>query len=260
MKTFPFLVTRLGRMLTLVGFLFSTLGALTNARSELLFADSFNYSVGKLDGQGPPPGSPPGQGGWVASNNQPRVASHDLIFGAGTCARLHSILGTVSDEAIAAIGPVTPDYGVVWIGFLMKKEEGDLRNGFAVVVVIGESISDPSVGIGMLFDRKRYGLDNNTGAPGSKSLSDVTVTGQTTWLVTKLDFTAGQEYLWINPSSDGEPDIADADADLKMTPEFQAVGFHNLRLRVGYAHATFQFDELRAGTEFADVVLPQRAR
>lgn len=260
MKPFPFLVTRLGWMLTLVGFFFSTLGALTNARSELLFADSFNYGTGKLDGQGPPPGSPPGQGGWVAINNEPRVAPHDLIFGFGSCARLHSILGTISDEALAAIGPVTPGDGVVWIGFLMRKPTGDVRNGFAVVVVIGESISDPSVGIGMLFDRNRYGLDNNTGDPGSKSLSDVIVNGRTAWLVTKLDFIAGQEYLWINPSSDSEPDIADADADLKMTPEFQAVGFHNLRLRVGYARAAFQFDELRAGTEFADVVLPQRAR
>gem|GEM_PF-5337737 len=239
-----------------IAFLLCAFVPLSSARSELLFAESFTYSPGKLDGLGPPPGSPPGQGGWVANNNEPRVAPHGLYFGAGNCARLHNIFGTLSDEAIAAIGPVMPDYGVVWIGFLMRKPTGDVRDGFAVVVAIGESISDPSVGIGMLFDRGRYGLDNNTGDPGSKSLSDVMVSGQITWLVTKLDFIAGEEYLWINPSSDSEPDITDADADLKMTPEFQAVGFRNLRLRVGYGRAVFHFDELRAGTEFADVVLP----
>jgi hypothetical protein len=231
------------------------------ARAELLFADSFDYPEGNLGGQGPPPGSPPGQGGWVASNNEPRVAPHGLSYGgilsAGNCARLHSIFGAISDEAVAAIGPVTPDYGTVWIGFLMRKPKGDVREGFAVVVAIGESITDPSVGIGMLFDRNRYGLDNDTGLPGSKSVSDVSVSGQTAWLVTKLDFIAGHEYLWIDPSPESEPDIADAAADLKMTPEFQAVGFPFLRLRVGYARAVFQFDELRVGTAFTDVVNPE---
>lgn len=251
------------RPLVVIGLLFVECLSVAGGRGELLFSDSFHYPVDNLDGQGPPPGSPPGQGAWFASNNEPRVAPHGLdfagILSAGNCARLHSIFGSISDEAIAAIGPVTPDYGVVWIGFLMRKIKGDVRSGFAVVAVIGESIDDPSVGIGMLFDRNRYGLDNNTGDPGSKSLSDVSVSGQVAWLVTKLDFSAGHEYLWVDPSPPSEPDIADADADLKMTPEFQAVGFPNVRLRVGYARAVFQFDELRVGTEFADVVNPEAA-
>jgi hypothetical protein len=33
--------------------------ALSNASGGLLFSDSFDYPVGNLDGQGPPPGSPP---------------------------------------------------------------------------------------------------------------------------------------------------------------------------------------------------------
>jgi len=76
----------------------------------------------------------------------------------------------------------------------------------------------------------------------------------TVWLVTKLDFTTGNEYLWVNPSPDTEPDIANADCQKPMTAEFQVAGFPFLRLRVGYTHALFQFDELRIGTTFADVV------
>jgi hypothetical protein len=239
----------------------SSLLALSNASGELLFSDSFDYPVGDLDGQGPPPGSPPGQGGWVTSNHNPRVANFGLNFPgivtAGHCARLNSIDGTVSDEAIAAVGPVTPDIGIVWVGFLVREARPSSANGgFAVVAVIGPSITDPSVGIGMIFDRNRYGLDNDTAEFGSRCLTSVPVDMNTVWLVTKLDFTTGNEYLWVNPSPDTEPDIVNADCQKPMTAEFQTAGFPFLRLRVGYTHALFQFDELRVATTFAEIVNP----
>jgi hypothetical protein len=242
----------------------SLLFVLSNARGELLFSDSFDYPAGNLDGQGPPPGSPPGQGGWVANNQDPQVGTHDLdfpgILTAGRCARLESMEDMVSDEAVAAIGPVTPDIGVVWIGFLARKAHPSFRSGgFAVVAVIGPSITDPSVGIGMIFDRNRYGLDNDTGEFGSRSVTSVPVNLITDWLVTKLDFTTGNEYLWVNPSPEIEPDIANADAQRRMTAEFQAAGFPFLRLRVGYTRAIFEFDELRVATTFGEVVNPEAA-
>ena len=239
----------------------SSLFVLLSANGELLFFDSFNYPSGTLDGQGPPPGSPPGQGGWVNSNHNPRVAIFGLnfpgILTAGNCARRNSIDGTVSDEAIAAIGPVTPDLGVVWVGFLVREAWPPTANGgFAVVAVIGPSITDPSVGIGMIFTRNRYGLDNDTGEFGSRCLTSIPVDVNTVWLVTKLDFTTGNEYLWLNPSPDTEPDIANADCQKRMTDDFRAAGFPFLRLRVGYTHALFQFDELRVATTFAEIVNP----
>ena len=253
-RTFPALVTILSLSWLLV---------LSSARGELLFSDSFRYPVGDLDGQGPPPGSPPGQGGWVKNNHNPRVATFGLnfpgILTGGNCARLNSVDDTVSDEAIAAIGPVTPDIGIVWVGFLMREAWPPSANGgFAVVAVIGPSITDPSVGIGMIFDRNHYGLDNDTGERRSQSVSSVQVDTNTVWLVTKLDFTTGSEYLWVNPSPDTEPDIANADAALPMTAAFHDAGFPYLRLRVGWTltHALFQFDELRVATTFAEIVNP----
>jgi hypothetical protein len=238
----------------------SSLLAASSVRGELLFSDSFDYPPGSLDGQGPPPGSPPGQGGWVANNHNPEVANLGLdfpgILTAGNCARLNSFDDTVSDEAIAAIGPVTPEIGIVWVGFLMR-EARPANGGFAVVAVIGASITDPSVGIGMIFTKNRYGLDNDTGEFGSRSLTSVPVDGHAVWLVTKLDFTTGNEYLWVNPSPDTEPDIANADAQRRMTAEFQAAGFPFLRLRVGYTHSLYQFDELRVATTFAEIVNPE---
>ena len=239
----------------------SSLLAISSARGELLFSDSFDYPAGDLDGQGPPPGSPPGQGGWVASNHRPEVAEFGLefpgILASGNSARLSSIDGTVSDEAVAAVGPVTPDVGIVWVGFLVREgRPPSADGGFAVVAVIGPSIADPSVGIGMIFDRNRYGLDNDTAEFGSRCLTSVPVDENTVWLVTKLDFTTGNEYLWVNPSPETEPDIANADCQKPMTAEFQAAGFPFLRLRVGYTHALFQFDELRVATTFQEIVNP----
>lgn len=263
-------ITRAGYPGTLVSFaiILVTLSSLVPfcAHGELLFSDSFDYPVGNLDGQGPPPGSPPGQGGWVKSNDNPKVAISGLsfsgIFTAGASAQLQSMPDRVSDEAVAAIGPVTPDLGVVWIGFLTRKARPPRAGGggFAVVAAIGASITDPSVGIGMIFDKNRYGLDNDTGEFGSRSLSSVPTDMNTIWLVTKLDFTTGNEYLWVNPAPETEPEIADADAQRRMTADFQAAGFPFLRLRVGYTQAFFQFDELRVGTAFADVVNPEARR
>src|SRR5215467_9250183 len=117
----------LGRLVRLTAILMtvSLLLAWSNARGELLFSDSFDYPSGSLDGQGPPPGSPPGQGIWVANNHNPTVANFGLdfpgILTAGNCARLVSAGAMVSDEALATIGPITRDVGIAWIGFLMRK-------------------------------------------------------------------------------------------------------------------------------------------
>jgi hypothetical protein len=253
-----------GRLVTLAVILLiiAPLVAGSSAHGELLFSDSFDYQSGSLNGKGPPAGSPPGQGGWVTINQNPRVAPSGLDFPGirsdGKSAQLFSMPDGVSDEAEAAVGPVTPDIGTVWVGFLTRRsDDSRSRGGFAVVALIGPSILDPSLGIGMLFETNRYGLDNDTGERGSRSITSVAVNMATTWLVTKLDFVTGQEYLWVDPAPDTEPDITTADAHLPMTSEFQSAGFPYVRLRVGYTHASFQFDELRIGTTFADVVEPE---
>ncbi len=69
-------------------------------------------------------------------------------------------------------------------------------------------------------------------------------------------FINSEDYLWVNPAPGAEPDIADADAQLPMTAAFLSSGFSEIVLKIGYTHSIFQFDELRVGTTFADVVSP----
>lgn len=233
---------------------------LAGARGDLIFADSFNYPKGLLDGMGPPPGSPPGQGGWAAFNGTPSVAAAGLDFpgivSSGKSAKVFSDLGDNGDKAVAALGPVTAQEGITWVGFLTRRERGSFFPIGYAVVSLGNDVTGPSVGIGKLFNRGFYGLDNNTGNNSDIARTAIAPNADTVWLVTKLDFATAQEYLWVNPSAETEPDIAQADAFLPMTPAFLAAGFHEIVLKIGYVHAIYQFDELRVGTSFADVVSP----
>jgi hypothetical protein len=233
---------------------------LASARGDLIFADSFDYPKGDLAGNGPPPDSPPGQGAWASFNQTPRVAPFGLdypgIFSIGNSAGLLGLDSTTGDKAVAALGPVTPGDGIVWVGFLIRKARGPHEEDGFAVVSLGNNVTGPSVGIGMLFEKNRYGLDNNTGARFDRSRTAVAPNEKTVWLVTKLDFTTGQEYLWVDPATEGEPDIAEADAHLPMTAAFMSAGFSEIVLIIGYTEATFQYDELRVGTDFADVVSP----
>src|SRR5437667_9570994 len=108
------------RLLGLTVLSVSSLLALSSARGELLFSDSFDYPAGDLDGQGPPPGSPPGQGGWVANNHEPLVAEFGLdfpgIFTAGNSGGLGSNCDTVSLQATDPSGPAAPELSDVWTG------------------------------------------------------------------------------------------------------------------------------------------------
>ena len=233
---------------------------LASTRADLIFADSFDYPTGDLDGRGPPPGSPPGQGGWASFNQTPRIAPSGLdylgIFSSGNSAGLLGLSDTNGDKAVAALGPVTPADGTVWVGFLIRKARGPHEEDGFAVVSLGNNVTGPSVGIGMLFEKNRYGLDNNTGARFDRSRTAVAPNEKTVWLVTKLDFTSGQEYVWVDPAPEGEPDIAEADAHLPMKAAFQSAGFSDIVLFIGYTGATFQYDELRVSTAFADVVSP----
>lgn len=233
--------------------------ALPGARGELIFADSFAYSRGDLAGQGPPPGSPPGQGGWLSFNGTPAVSPVGLAFGGifstGNSARLFGLDDANGDKAVASLGPVTAADGAVWVGFLIRKASAPLDSGGFAVVSLGNSVTGPSVGIGKLFARDAYGIDNNTDGRRTRHGTPFSPNQRTVWLVAKIDFSNAEEYLWVDPSPIGEPNIADA-VHLPMTAAFLATGFSEIVLTVGYTQASFAFDELRVGTRFDDLVSP----
>ncbi len=224
----------------------------STALADSLFTESFDYPVGPLDGNGPPPGSPPGQEAWVALGGAPLVHAPGLRFrkvaSAGNAANLGDRGGT-GDTASAGLTPVGTD--VVWIGFLLAQNQvGSF--GYAILT-FNDSVGPTAPQFGVIFGTgDLYGIDDGI-VPTTRSLTSTAADGSTAWVVVKLDFTTGDQSLFLNPSKLGEPANQTAQARLPMTPEFQASGFDRIVLKVGYNFGSYTFDEIRAGTSFSDL-------
>jgi hypothetical protein len=220
--------------------------SLSTARGELLFSESFDYPAGPLGGQGPPPGSPPGQTGWTTVSGNPQVVStgltypHILSAGGATV-----IYGGNSDHAVANLSPVTS--GVVWIGFLIELSSGS-DDGYATLNPSG--LVSPNPGFGVLFDSGVFGIDNDTGGRHSFAYTSIAPSATPQWLVVRLDFTAGSEMIYVNPTSGNTA----PHARLRMSPEFQGAGFDQINLNAGFNLGVWIYDEVRVGTTLADIV------
>jgi hypothetical protein len=233
-----------------------TIFGISPARATLLFADSFDYPTGSLNGDGPPAGSPPGQGPWASLNLDPQVTTPGLQFigihWAGNAATLSDTDDNNGDAAGADLTPVGgPGSGPIWIGFLIQQDSAPFF-GYAVVG-FNDGFGATSPGFGVLDGRNVYGIDNDTGLPHSQAITRVSPSATTVWLVVKLDFAAGMEFLFVNPTPGTEPIVADSKARLAMTPEFQASGFDRIILKEGFNQGSYTFDELRVGTKFGDL-------
>ncbi len=195
----------------------------------------------------------PGQSGWTTDRGSTAVGSYGLgflhVFSAGAAANFTDD-GSNGDSSYASITPVNS--GIVWISYLIREKSGN-SFGYATINLLPPDGS-PSPGIGLIFEHRLYGIDNDTGEQHSQAVTTVAPSSVPAWLVIKLDFNAGTEALFVNPSQGGgEPNTADGEAHLPMTPQFQAVGFDTVYLHVGYNNGGFQMDEVRVGTTFDDV-------
>ncbi|HEY2712841.1 MAG TPA: hypothetical protein VGI60_10030 [Chthoniobacterales bacterium] len=222
---------------------------LSTVRGDLLFTDSFEYPTGPLAGQGPPADAPPGQTGWTLVSGNPQVTATGLHFphvfsaGGGT-----SFLATHGDHVVANFTPVTS--GVVWLGFLINLTGGS-NNGFAVVNL---SNGGTPTGYGVLFDQQVFGIDNDIGGSGSAAFTNISPGVTPNWLVVELDFDAGTQTLFVNPTHDaGEPQGFAAKARLRMTTAFQMGGISQIFLNTGLSTGQWGFDEVRISTTLADL-------
>lgn len=126
-----------------------------------------------------------------------------------------------------------------------------LKSGFATLT-FNDGFGPTAPQFGVIFFSGRYGIDNSV-VPQDKVLTRMPAKASAVWLVAKLDFTHGQEYLYVNPSRMGEPGEALAQVQIAMEPEFQASGITRLVPKEGYNIGAYTFDELRAGTTFSDL-------
>ncbi len=229
-----------------------TLGGVLSAEGALQLSESFDYPTGALSGNGPPPDSPPGQTGWTNIGGNAQVTAPGLEFiGNSSAGNKATTAGAADANAdLVGVDVATVVGGIKWVAFLVRQASGPASPGGFAVVGLGENN-----GIGMLFDENIYGIDTTVGGgPVTRARTGKAVSTTTVLLVTKLDFTAGMEYIFVNPPSGSTPANSQADASVVMGADFQANGFSNVVLAEGFNTATFDFDELRIGDTFTEVV------
>ncbi len=249
-------VVRLLRPLLILMCLMAWNALVPAARAATRFSDSFAYPVGPLASQGPPPGGPAGQTGWSNANGSVQVTAPGLAFpklaSAGNKAEVTGVTGANGDVATANLNHVGGGTSAVWAAFLISEASGGAApNGYSVCGFGGGAVG-PS--FGMIFNRNLYGITNNTGLAGGTALTSIAPSAATMLFVVKFDFAAGREYLWLNPSTASTPKTAQASASLAMTPAFQSSGFNQVILATGFNTASFNYDEVRVGTAFDEVV------
>jgi hypothetical protein len=250
-------VSSVSRSVALIALATGLVCAISEVRGELLFSDSFAYSAGSLDGDGPPPGSPPGQGSWVTLGGSPTVTIPGLRFPhillAGGAVTLGDT-GTTGDTASATITPTgVGSNGVAWIGYLLA-QDNPRYPGYAIIT-FNDSFGPTAPQFGVIYGTNSYfGIDNGV-IPMQRHLTHVQAGSTTVWVVVKLDFNAGLQSLFINPSRNGTPVSSQAKVHLPMTPDFRASGFDRIVLKSGYSASpnAYILDEVRVGTTFADL-------
>jgi hypothetical protein len=164
----------------------------------------------------------------------------------------------VTDSITAATRAFAPQTGTVYFSLLFDAVAGLTTDDFIHVYLANAASNVKSGGIGLLstttdFLGARVG-DVNGG--DTTSSTTAAVQGTTYLLVGKVSKTTGGNYnrvdLFINPATTTEPVTPDAtDAADSTVSTLSVFGIRTFNTDVG---DRYQFDEIKVGTTFADVV------
>jgi hypothetical protein len=172
-----------------------------------------------------------------------------------------SLSGGVDDATnatSAASRSVTAQTGTLYMSLLMAMPAGLSTDDFVHFMFNDDTVNTNSGGFGKISTTTiKLGARIGTGNGGTTTDSTVDLTGTDTFfLVGKISKVASATYnrldLYINPSSLTEPVTADAVRSADST--ISTISFFSLRTANLDAADRVQFDELRLGTTFADVV------
>ena len=229
-------------------------GLVSSAPAAVQFSDGFAYSAGPLAGDGPPAGAPTGQTAWAATSGNTQVTPGSLaypgILSTGNKATVTGVSGNNGDISTASFS--LANSSTEWVGFLVNEASGgSAPSGYAVLSLSDNGGIGPA--FGLLFNENVYGIDNDT-ADVERSATTVGPSSTTILLVAEIDFNAGTTYLFVDPSMGAAPNNASASASLAMTSAFKASGFDEVVLAAGFNTASFDLDQIKVGTAYADVV------
>jgi hypothetical protein len=218
-------------------------------------SESFDYTAGlKLAGQN---GGSGWTSAWSATDNGtgtgPSVTSPGMSSSSVDTSGLKAALPNTNVGALR-IPTSSPDAdgNTVYLSFLAQQTSGTA--GYSGLSLFSGTGTE-TLFLGRPTNASTWGVDPKAGTGAVQS--NVVATAQAL-LVARIDFgsgtTSGNERvrLYVNPSASGEPAIADVDLPNKAN-----FTWDRIRLQAGNGGTTggtADWDEIRIGTTYADVV------
>lgn len=250
-------------------------------RAGLLFYEGFNYAPGENELVL--------FGGYSGTGNQADILEGSLAWqdDAGNVLRStgHSCLAdghegttTVSNvKAVNLVDPVLGTQGDRWLAFVGRQTAGNASRFFNVVlwapdgtIVPNDSgtAEDEVLAVGMpsaQVEGQAWRIwDRTTGAAGWRSAISTRLTTDLTLVVVKMELNAegvSERFtMWLNPALDREPDVdagrqfVSSDSNFGSWADITKVRIGAGGPNGGNPGSGFLLDELRIGTQFADVV------
>jgi hypothetical protein len=220
------------------------------ATASIIASETFSYSAGSL-------GTASGDTGWTTNwaGGSTNVTSPGLAF-SGIGSGLKLTTNNDNNGAFRSLAPQGTDGTTVWLGYLVSGTGAPVAAGY-------EGLSLFQDGTENLFTGKRsnqtvWGVERSGGSSGDSLMTADTATH---YLVYKIEFgagtTAGNEKItmWMDPT----PGLANPDNTAVATlTDVTNFTFNRVRIQSGNG-ASFNADEVRLGTTFADVPEPASA-
>lgn len=205
------------------------------AHASVVFYDGFNYST-SFNGSTASPT-------WTVDGSFLSVTSPGLTYTGlstvGNAVTSPNQFGRYLNHTLSS----SQAQGVYWLGFLVKLQN-DTTHGVGLSLFNG--------GTELSF----WGSVNSSGAKWGNAAGGTyaggAVTGDTTFIVLKLDSTVGKQWMWINPVAGGAvPELSAALNGVAGTA-FTTGSFDRIRLGV-FGNGIGTFDEVRLATTAADL-------
>lgn len=259
------MVAIMWRRISCVGLLVGISLASIHVDAAPIAYEPFDYPTGPIAGRNGGTGMTPA---WIGNG---AVSPGSLSYSGGMLPTIgnHFTTAALSSGASRFLNTVTAPPGTIdggrfgangatiYVSFLARLASGsnDGYGGLSLFDNLTERLFFGDPGFDTFF---RWGVDSHDGPPQTRiKESGVLVDGTTRLLVGRIDFAAGPETVrfYLDPpigSEPGTPTIGPF-----TMPDFR---FNRIRLESGRLNGTggtHAFDEIRFGTTYADVVVPE---
>jgi hypothetical protein len=232
------------------------------ASAELIFGDNFEtYTTGDLNGQnGAMSGATGTWGAAYTANAVIDVVAGGLAYSNGAISidggTQHAVINNFNADSLLS-RPFTSQSGTIYFSFLFRPVSGVSSDEFVQFMMNNDTASATSAAVIMRDHFEARGTAAS-GSPPSPDSPVVPVAGTTYLLVGKVSKVASTNYnrveLFVNPSSLTE---TSADATATTNIGVGSLGFFTVRTANLAAGDMYQFDALRVGTTWGDVVSPR---